>query len=644
LRGAKPRSAPGFLVDDSTYEIIGVMPRGFDFWGRDLWIPWKDRRNEHFVLLYAVIARLSPGASPSAAQTEVNSILDREMAGGERPWDRGPKAVVPLDETLRGDFRRQLLLLTAGVGILLLMTVFNVAGLFLSRRRGRETEYAVRAAFGADRRRLTFQLFTETSFMAALGSVVGLIVAPAGARLLTTWFPVRRLYPNALLDPGQTELTWSILLLVLMVAAGVGALCGLPLAWRIGRLRPSVSQAELGGAATRSKAGVRARNVLVTAQAAFGYVLLLAALSLVATYREAAAVDLGFELENRLTAQTVLSKARYAGPREKIAFHLRATERLQSLPGVRRVGSSSALTLAATGSSSVGDFPISGVDGDRGDGRASAAWASVDDDYFRVMGLPVAKGRTFDGGDSDTTDPVIFVDRAFERLYFPEEGALGGRAELFGRWRTIVGVVGSVRDPRGGDPRPAVYFPYRQMPTEEILWIVETLQAPGPLGDAVIEEFGRLDPKQPLHNVATLEAHFGDFLAEERFHAAVMSFFALSALFLTLLGVYGVLASQVADRKREIGIRKALGAEAGDIVSIVVGQGTRLVLFGLLIGGAAVFALSRPSTVALFGIEPPGTWDWLLSALALTITGLLAAALPAWRAARLDPWPAIRVE
>jgi uncharacterized protein len=129
----------------------------------------------------------------------------------------------------------------------------------------------------------------------------------------------------------------------------------------------------------------------------------------------------------------------------------------------------------------------------------------------------------------------------------------------------------------------------------------------------------------PLHNVATLEAHFGDFLAEERFHAAVMSFFALSALFLTPLGVYGVLASQVADRTREIGIRKALGAEAGDIVSIVVGRGTRLVLFGLFIGGAAVFALSRPSTVALFGMEPPGAWDWFLSALALTMTGLLTS-------------------
>jgi predicted permease len=647
-------------LDDDDFTVIGVMPRGFGQPGDtgpspvEIWVPSNfripqlpfEQRSARFV---AVIARLAPGVSRSQAQARLAGIADRVRL--QNPDQYAPRAgwslrLLPLFDQVVGNVRPALFVLLGAVGLVLLIGCANVANLSLARSAEREREIAVRAALGAGRLRVVRLLLTESLVLALLGGGLGVLLAVWGSDLLVS------LTATNLPRVGEIGIDLRVLAFTLALTVLTGIAFGLIPALQMSRgdLQPALKDATRGATAGRARG--RTRAFLVVAEIALALVLLVGAGLLLESFRRLLAVDPGFEPEGLLTAQVSLpvpnqpERGKYYSDEMQRTFYRQVLAELSASPGVRAAGLSSNLPLS--GGSNLGAFRIEGRPVPPGEPPPLAEFRAVSPGYFRLMEIPVLAGRELDEKDRSDAPFVAVVNRALARRFWPGEDPVGrririgpdGAVEL-----TIVGVVGDVRQLRlESEPEPELYFPYEQAPSGTLTLVVRADRSPENLAPTMRAAVRAVEREQPVYNVLTMRQLLGRAVAPRRISMLLLNAFAVLALGLAAVGIYGVMAYGVAQRRREIGVRMALGAHRADVLRLVVGQGMALALAGVGVGLVAAFGLTRVLASLLYGVSRTDPRVFFgLSAL-LVAVALVACWLPARRASGLDPLAALRTE
>jgi putative ABC transport system permease protein len=630
------------------YQIVGVLPPGFEDprGGRapELWRPLAlnltpEARGGHFL---QAIGRLAPRATLSVAQTEMDAIMARLAA--EYPATNTGRGVrlMQLHDAVSAEVRRPLLILLAAVGLLLAIACVNVANLVLVRAGARARELSVRTALGAGRRALVRQLLVEHTLLAAAGGVVGLALAEAMGRGLVAL--AGDLLPQ--LERARTD--GAVIAFSVGLSAVTVLVFGVAPALRAVRVDVRSALMEGGRGTSAGRRAHRARVVLAGVQLALSFVLLAGAGLLAKSFSRLAAVDAGFDREGVLTFAIALSGDRYAEEPAVQEFHRALLERVQALPATRAAGFVDRLPLS--GSYSCDSFGL----GDRPappEGREPCAEFRVaTPGYFAAMGIPVLTGRGLTDADRSDAAPVVVISAAMARQYWPDGDPLGkpfawGMAGPDAQWRTIVGTVGDVRH-FGLDQgvRPEVYMPAGQSAATYAVYAVRASGDPGALAPAIRSLVRELDPDLPVRDVRTMDDVVGISVAAPRLRTVLLAVFALLAAALAAVGVYGVLAVGVAQRTSEIGVRVALGARAGQVVSLVLRQGLRVAALAILTGLVATLWVAPVLNELLFEVSPAdpvvlgGVGAFLL------LTAALAGYLPARRAALIDPMEALRHE
>jgi len=633
-------------IDGDSYEIVGVLPRGFvgpmgavDFWlPLDLGAALRDpirARKQHWL---GLIGRLTPGATPLAAQREVTRI-GADIAR-DHPESQGGMALwtVPLRDDMVGDTRTPLLVLMASAGLVLVITCANLAGALLSRSLARRKEFAVRVALGAGRGRLVRQLLTESMVLALAGGAVGLGLAAlclTSLRQLT--IPSLPAYADLSLDPGAVVFT-SIVVLVTGLAFGLAPALSVGRGNTQGVLRDE-TRGTSEGRRTR-----RLRGVLVSGQIALCVSLLAGAGLLVRSLWAMATAPLGFDPDGVLTVSVQVPSHAYASPEARVRFFDQLEERLRGLPGVQSVATAGELpspTMNRNGLS------IEGVTWPAGEGQPFIAYASVSDDYFRAMRIPLREGRTFGPQDKAGATQAIVVSEGMARRYWPRGGAVGARIRLGPNesfpWAQVIGVVGDVRnDPARLQPDPMTYASSRQDAWGSRTLLLRTSSDPLALVKPVQRELAALDPSFAIHDAKTLRALMSDRLASRRLPVVLMIAFGGLALMLASAGVYAMFASMAAAREREFGVRVALGSSRAAIAGLVLRQGGVWMLVGLVAGAAGTVFVSRSISELLYAVRP---FDPIALGSAAAILCLCAAAallVPVRRATKADPIAVLR--
>ncbi|HSA54322.1 MAG TPA: ABC transporter permease [Gemmatimonadaceae bacterium] len=634
--------------------VIGVMPpevrfpdAPLDFLRErgDLWIPhaWERNRSEERGNQYlGMIARLRPRASLAQAQRDLEAIGARFRA--EWP-DRYARAdlrwgldAFPLREHMIGEARSAILVVAGAVGLLLLLACANVAHLTLARGTVRQRELAVRTALGARRGRLVRQLLTESVLLALGGSVLGLLTAVVGVRLLVV------------LDPGNiphldtARVDGVVLLFTLGVALAAGLLIGLLPAMRQSQVRPSERLQDGARGAATGHPRRRLRSVLVVAEVAMALVILVGAGLLARSFIALQRVDTGFDSRDVLTVQLALPRARYDSASKIVAFHARVREQLATIPGVAAVGGADPLPMSGSGWS--GSMYVEDLRVPPEQAEQHAEYAVALPGYFRAMGIPLLEGRDFTDADRRGAPLTVIVDERLAAKYWPGQSAIGKRINpnrAQGTWATIVGVVKHVYNagPRQ-EGEPQIYVSFLEHIQHPLTYVLRTGGDPLSVVRAVRRAIASVDPELPVARMATMADLESRALARDRFNALVLSVFALTALVLAAIGLYGVMAYLVNQRTAEIGVRLALGGRPYDVVRLVIGEGMAMALTGIVLGVAVSLALSNVLAGLLYGVAPIDPLTYTAIAAVLALVALLASAIPARRAARVDPVAAHR--
>ena len=643
--GVVGRSLP---LSSVSHEVIGIMPEGFAHpEDAELWTPlaptdaFAEVMQSRGSFWLTVMGRLRADVEQAAAQAEMDAIAARLERQHRENAGLGVR-LVPLHEEIVGDVRRPLLVLLGAVGFVLLIACANVANLLLTRAAARQRELAVRAALGAGRARIARQLLTESIVLALLGGAAGLLLAAWAVDLLHALAPahVPRL---SLVRVDATVLAYA-------AAASVvtGVVFGLAPVSQSSSTADALKDGARGG--SDGARGRRLRSALAIAEIAVALVLVVGAGLLVRSFVALNRVDLGFETRGLLALRLQLPRAAYPKEEQVAAFYQRLTERIRALPGVESAAAASSILLPALPQSAgviVENRPADTSSG----ARVPVPYDAVTPEFFDTLGIPVVKGRRFTAGDAPGGLPVVMVNEAFERRYFPDRDALGRRVG-FGTapapdttWYTIVGVV---RDTRraGVDRAPwaEMYFPHTQAQDPAMFVILRSSGDPLSLAAAAQAAVWSLDRNQPVSSVRTLRDMVDRTQANRRFTTLLLLVFACVALALAAVGVYGVIAYSTAQRTQEIGIRMALGAGRSDVLRLVLGEGAKIALIGLGIGVAGAALASRLLTGLLFGVP---RWDPMTFAavpVLLLAVAAIASWIPARRAVRLDPVTAMRTQ
>ncbi len=640
-------------LDDKPCAIVGVMPQKFDFpsSGIDIWAPAAldtERGMDGMTgRMLQVIARLKPQATLDQARAEMGVITGR-MAQANPGFNAGLSAnIVPLREVVVSGWRRLLLILFGIVACVLLIACANVANLLLARAMTRTRETAIRMAMGASRLRIVRLLLVESLLLAGVGGLAGLLIGAWGVDALVALSSSD--YLRAIEVGLDANVVWFTLGLTLLT----GLLFGLAPAFKASKPDLTESLKDGGRGAT---GGARLRAALVVSEIALSLLLLAGAGLMVRSFLRLQSVDAGYDPKNMLTLQLSLPEARYPEAQQVISFYQRLTERLTGLPGVESVAATHALPLGGQGG--VRSFTVEGRPRQEQGKAPDVQYRMVSPGYFRTLKIPLIKGRDFTQQDEGQAPGVVIINREFQRRYFPDDDPVGKRITLGGydnQWGEIVGVVGDVRHWwAGAEAEPEMYWAYSQSwlarsPTlsrfrRSLTLALRASGDPHSLVQDVKREVIVMDKGLPVSSVKTMEERMGSSRAGARFNTLLLSLFATLALILAVVGLYGVISYSVAERTREIGVRVALGAQAGDVLRLVIGQGLKLTLVGVGIGLLASFGLTRLMKDMLFEVEPTDPLTFVAIAVLLTAAALLACYIPARRAAKVDPMVALRVE
>jgi len=634
-------------IEGQAFTIVGIAPDSFDFPIQarrvDVWLPVTTtqigaqlaaQRGAHFV---HTIARLHPDSSIEQAAAEIGTIAER--LAREYPKSNAARSfrVMPLQERIVREHRTALSVLLGAVAGVLLIACANVANLLLARGVARRREIAIRTALGAGRARIVRQLLIESLLIAIVAGAAGVIVSQWSVAAIVAASPVDipRLQGVHI---DRTALAFAALL-----SAATGVAFGIIPAFQVSRSNAGETlKGTTGGMDPR---GARTRQVLVAAEVALSLLLLVGAGLLVRTLVNLERVDVGFVAERTLAMEISMPDTRYPTADAQVAFLGRTIDALRAIPGVQSAAASS--TLPLTGNDMGIGFSIEGRPV-RNEDHANAAYHAVSPDYFATMGIRIVRGRGFTDRDDARATPVLVISETMARTYWPGEDPIGRRVTIGYNStgpRDVVGIVSDVKESALAEPaRPEMYASFPQTPWPFFTVVVRTERDPAPLAAALRAAVARLDPEQPPGDVQALTHYVREASAQSRFTAALAGTFAGLATLLAGLGIYGVLAYNVAQRRREIGIRMALGARAADVRSLVVGQALTLGGIGVAAGLAGALALTRVLGSLLFGVGASDPLTFTAVCLLLMIVVASAAYLPARRATRVDPLVALRAD
>jgi putative ABC transport system permease protein len=635
-------------LDGQSFEVVGVMPKTFQLPAGDrdveVWSPLTLDLQSLLTRphrMYRTIGRLTAGATIAQAQTEMESIardLAREHPETNAGWG---VRLVPAHDQVVGDIGGTLWVLFGAVVLVLLIACANIANLLLARSARAAKDFSIRAALGAGRGVLLRRSLVESGVLATSGALVGLGLAWAGVRVL------RRLIPPTVPRADQIGLDLPVLAFTAAIAIASGLLFGLVPAWRA--MRPNLTDVlqETGRGMTASRRSRRLSDVMVVAEVALALVLLVGAGLLIRSFVNLTSVSPGFRTSGVVSLEIVLPDTRYASGASKRELYSALMDGVRALPGVVHAGAVSALPLSPLGTQFDIPFTIDGLSATAPSERPRAAYRAVMAGYFEAMAIPLVKGRLFDTFDGRDKGPrVAIINETVAKRYFPGVDPLNKRVKMpMAGDLTIVGVVGDVKhDGLQLAAKPEVFVPYYQLALSEMQIVVHADDDAGAVASAVKRVIGRLDPALPIAKVSGIDALVSASIAQPRFNMALLIGLAFCAALLAAVGVYGVVTYSVTRRTPEIGLRMALGAEAGDAFRLVVGGAARVVLVGVALGFAGAAALSRAFDSLLFGVPPFDLLTFSASGLALVLIGVLAASVPAARAARIDAAGALREE
>lgn len=636
--GADPNFAGRAVqLDGESFTVVGVLPASFKFPENvDLWLPfsftaadWKTDRQHSYV---EAVGRLKPGVTLTQAKAELETVTQRLAPAWPAARKKWGMTLVPLHEQVVGKISATLWILFGAVGLVLLIACVNVANLLLARAAVRKKEMTIRVALGAGRLRVIRQLLTESVLLSVIGGVAGALLA----------FLSVKLFSASILSglPRAEEVTVDAraLLFTLAVSILTGTLFGLTPALQAANphLNETLKEGGRHSAGSRS----RLRNTLVVAEFALALILLTGAGLLIKSFWRLQNVEAGFDPHNLLTLQITLPKLQYPNTEQQNAFVEQARQRIATLPGVKAVAATINLPLAGTWGMT---YSVAGHDNTA---NQVADNANITPNYFQTMGIRLLKGRDFSERDTTNGTPVIIISEALARKHFPHENPLGQQLDA-GRIREIVGVVADVK-PRGLElaAKPQIYLPYAQKPTMAAFFTltIRTEQTPLSLAAAVEREIRKLDQNLPVANVRTMEQIVATSLAQRRMTMSLLGIFAALAVMLAAIGIYGVMAYSVAQRTHELGVRLALGAQAGAVIRMILGCGMKLTLSGVALGIGGALALTRLLKGLLFDVSATDPLTFGLVALLLLVVALAACWIPARRAAKVDPLAALRHE
>lgn len=637
-------------LNGDLFTVAGVMPPGFHFPGEtDVWqrLNWDPAQHSRFAHFMESVARLRPGISLEQVQADLKAVSER-LAEENPPSNEGWRArAIPLHTEVVGAYGPALAVLMGAVGLLLLLACANVANLLLARASAREREVAIRAALGAGRSRLVRQLFTESLVLGACSAALGLFLAWIVIRLLVTAQP---------LDiPRLAEVSFDVRVIGfgLVIALLTVLLFGAIPALQLSRTNLQGTLKEGGRGASAGPAARRTRGLLVVVEVALAMMLLVGAGLLIRSVVRLLQEKPGFAPERVLTMNLELPEALYRDWPRVSQFYSELLERLDAHPAITSVGASGFLPLEPGWriDYTVPDRPPEAA----GEGR-EAQYVTVSPGYFETLRIPRLAGRTFDRRDTADSPAAVVINRemalrvwqdgeAVGKIVTSRTGGIGplGRALKEGRDYEVIGVVGDVKNNTlENDVEPAIYFVHTQFPYRNMNLVVRGQGAPEHLAGVVRAELKRLDPGLPLAKVRTLDEVLAASTARARFVMALLSSFALLALVLAAVGIYGVLSYDVSQRRSEIGVRLTLGASPGNVQRLVLGEGMLLAGLGLVAGAAAAFALGRLMASLLFGVSASDQVTFAGAFIVISAIALAACYLPARRASEVDPIEALR--
>ena len=644
--------------NEEPYKVIGVMGPDFrwpdlvDVWAPLALAPGDFADDNIFNEAHFAVARLKPGVPFSQAAAFMDVITQRVVNDPRSAYPKNSgwgMFAVPFTEFVYGDVRAPLLILVGAVGFVLLIACANVAGLLLSRATGRAREFAVRTALGAPAWRLARQVLTESAVLAIAGMGVGLLFASAAITGLLS------LARENLSTGFSVPMDSHVLLFTLIVTGASALVFGAAPAWQIARTDPQRNLTQGRGNTGGSRANHRFRDVLVVGQLALALVLLAGAGVFLKSLSKLQEVNVGFRPHGLTTAALALPDHQYDTGAKQIAFLQAALERLRNSPGI--VSAAAGVPLPFSGFGGSASFQIEGRPRPPGDPGPHGDVRQVSAGYFETMGIPLVRGRSFVEEDRKGGQAVAMIDENLARQYWPNDDPIGKHMKMGSSdpWATIIGIVAPVRHTQvvgeeastegtEGSGKGVYYFPLYQQESSAVFLIARSNGNPAAVAIAIGEAVRSVDPSQPVSDVKTMDQRIAMSMGPRRSAVALLGVFAVTAILLAAIGLFGLVRYSVAQRTQEIGIRMALGAQPRDVMTMVVREGGRLALAGITIGTVLAFTLMQIVKSSLYGVSAADPLTFLAVAVLLAGVALVACYIPARRATRVDPLVALRYE